>query len=75
MMVTGGLASTVGTYNAYLGTTSSALRAQAQEGIAPAIFAALPQYKRTLLQHLFCVMRLALHVVSCPRAHSGHHFL
>jgi len=53
MMVTGGLASTAGTYNAYLGTTSSALRAQAQEGIAPAIFAALPQYKQPILAIIF----------------------
>jgi amino acid transporter len=50
-MIAGGLASTMGTYNAYLGTTSSALRAQAEEGVAPSIFNAFPQYKCTAPTH------------------------
>lgn len=53
LMIAGGLASTMGTYNAYLGTTASALRAQAEEGVAPSIFSAFPQYKSPIVAIIF----------------------
>ncbi len=52
-MTIGGLASTMGTYNTYLFTTSTALQAIAKDGMAPSIFNALPQYKTPVVAIIF----------------------
>lgn len=44
-MTVGGLMSTMGTYNAYLHTSSTALHSLSSDGNAPAVFSKLPQFK------------------------------
>lgn len=59
VMTAGGLASTMGTYNAYLCTSATALRALSREGMAPPIFDALPRFKPPVLAILFFSMTTA----------------
>jgi amino acid transporter len=53
MMIGGGLMSTMGTYNAYLHTSSCALKSLSLDGMAPAIFSALPQYRMPVIPIIF----------------------
>eukprot|EP01087_Luapelamoeba_hula_P020671 TRINITY_DN7096_c0_g1_i1.p1 TRINITY_DN7096_c0_g1~~TRINITY_DN7096_c0_g1_i1.p1 ORF type:complete len:574 (-),score=79.81 TRINITY_DN7096_c0_g1_i1:186-1907(-) len=52
-IVIGGLASTMGTYITYLHTSSTAVRGLASQGMAPAIFNALPQFKTPIVGIVF----------------------
>jgi len=62
-MVFGGLFSTMGTYNAYLHTASVALRALSEDGKAPAIFSAFPQYKPPVVAIFFYSVTTAVLVL------------
>ncbi|KAL6063441.1 proline dehydrogenase [Balamuthia mandrillaris] len=53
LMVGGGLGSTLGTYLAYLHTSSTALRSMANEGFAPSIFRAFPEHRTPYVALVF----------------------